>query len=239
MKNCISCQHAIDESAKLCPYCGADPETGEKIDVKPLVEAHFPPKPELAPTATVMSFLRQRQGIVVTAIIIGSFLLLTALHQLISRRNQQEANDVPAIPLTEVADLSRQSEKSAELPIPDVDFTYEGNARTMQTFLVEPGAVAPKTPIQPPAQRQSNVAETPPQQQVAPIRIAPSNTQQGRAFGESREPYPASATAPQASTLPPTTTSPQQPVRTETIEEHPGYGEPEEEEEENDGNGGR
>lgn len=239
MKNCISCQHAIDESAKLCPYCGADPETGEKIDVKPLFEAHFPPKPEMAPTATVVSFLRQRQGFVVTAIIIGSFLLLTTLHQLISRRNQEEARDVPAIPLTEVADLSRQSEKSAELPIPDVKFTYEGNARTMQTFLVEPGAVPPKAPIQPPTQRQSNVAETPPQQQVAPIRIAPSNPQPGRAFGQTPGPYPPSATAPPGSTLPSTTTSPQQPVRTETIEEPPRYGEPEEEEEKNDGDGDR
>ena len=28
---CTACGHHIDPSARLCPYCGADPRTGEKV----------------------------------------------------------------------------------------------------------------------------------------------------------------------------------------------------------------
>ena len=43
-QTCRSCGHTIDGAAKLCPFCGADPATGEKVDVTPLVQEHFPPK---------------------------------------------------------------------------------------------------------------------------------------------------------------------------------------------------
>lgn len=147
MKDCVACHHSIDASAKICPYCGADPDTGEKVDIRPLVEEHFPPRGEVPATASVMAFLRQRQGVVVTVTVVACFLVLTAAHQLVTRRSAAQVSDVPAIPLTEVADLSRQSDTGAEVPLPDLDFTYDGNSRTMQTFLMEPGAVAPLQPV--------------------------------------------------------------------------------------------
>jgi hypothetical protein len=150
-KNCVACNHAIDAAAKICPYCGADPDTGHKVDTKPIVDAHFPPKPERAPTESVLAFVRQRQGIVVTTILIAAFLVLTLLHQFISKRSEDELADVPAISLTEIADLGRQAENGAELPLPEAKFTYDGSARTMKTFLIEPGAVAPAPPAAAPA----------------------------------------------------------------------------------------
>lgn len=151
MKDCVACRHSIDAGAKICPYCGADPDTGEKVDTKPLVEAHFPPRRERGATESMMSFLRQRQGVVVTVVVLACFLVLTVVHQLVVRRNDAQTNDVPAIPLTEIADLTRQSEKSAEAALPALDFSYDGNARTMQTFLIEPGAVPPPQAMQQPA----------------------------------------------------------------------------------------
>jgi hypothetical protein len=149
-QTCRSCGHAIDAAAKICPYCGADPSTGEKVDIKPLVQEHFPPRPQLSIFDRFMGLVRARQGIVVTAIIIAAVLLLGGLHQFAQSRNRDMGDAVPAVPLTEITDLNRQSQ-AAELPIPDLPFAYDGNAKTMQTYLMEPGAVTPVVPAAPAA----------------------------------------------------------------------------------------
>ena len=41
MKSCVACKHSIDDQARLCPYCGADPTTGEKVDTQERVPAGF------------------------------------------------------------------------------------------------------------------------------------------------------------------------------------------------------
>lgn len=140
---CASCHHQIDAEARVCPFCGADPRTGTKVDSKPLLEKHFPQRAELTRSEKALDFFRQRQGIVVTAVIALLFLGLVGLHTFITARNRSGGNDVPAIPLTEVADLSNRPAEMEEIPIPAMDFQTTGSGKRLQTLMIEPGAVAP------------------------------------------------------------------------------------------------
>ncbi len=144
--SCVSCGHSIDASAKLCPYCGADPKTGEKQDPTPLVQSHFPPRESMPAHESFLEFIRARQSIVVALVIVGVLLIAVAMHQMIIRRNLNVVSDVPAIPLTEVADLSNQPAATEELPMPELEFETDGVVRNVRTLLLEPGAVPPPPP---------------------------------------------------------------------------------------------
>jgi hypothetical protein len=105
----------------------------------------FPLKPERGPFDRAMSFVRARQGIVIGVIALLVFGIFSVVHNFIARRNAEQVNDVPAVALTEVSDLGQRQQ--ADLPMPNLQFAFDGNPRTMQTFLMEPGAVAPAAPI--------------------------------------------------------------------------------------------
>jgi hypothetical protein len=143
-KECAACGHEIDAAARICPYCAGDPETGRRVDPAPILQSHFPMK-DTAPKARVVEFLRERQGLVVAAVIIGVFLLVGAAHQMVTRRNLALESSAPAVPLTDLADLNQPPEEK-QLPIPDLEFRWTGRAETMDVLLVEPGAVAPPAP---------------------------------------------------------------------------------------------
>ena len=143
-KECRSCHRQIDAAAKACPFCGADPDTGAKVELKSLVDSHFPPRAKLTQTERAAQFVRARQGVVITIVAAIGVLLLAGLYQFIAQRNQQQPDDVPPVPLTEISDASQSA--SQELPLPDLKFACDGNPRAMQTYLVEPGAVAPAAP---------------------------------------------------------------------------------------------
>lgn len=162
---CRSCHHQIDELARLCPYCGADPVTGERFDPAPLLEKHFPRKTDLAAHESVLEYVRQRQTIVVGVVVGCIFLLALGLHQMIIRRNASTASDVPAIPLTEVADLSNSEAQNQQVELPVLDFAHEGDAKTIKTLLMEPGAVAPP----PPPVETTTAVQAP---QIGPVRPA-------------------------------------------------------------------
>jgi hypothetical protein len=141
---CVACGHAIDDAAKICPYCGADPRTGEKaVDTQALLQEVFHPR-QLSATQGVLQYARQRQGSVITFAVILVLILLTAFHQLVLRRNRTAVSE--AMPLTEIADLSNQPDESRALPMPELKFQYDGNPQTMRSFIIEPGAVAPPAP---------------------------------------------------------------------------------------------
>lgn len=146
-QKCAACGHSIDEAARLCPYCGANPITGSKFDPGPLVERHFRARPDLPPHETILEFIRTRQSIVVSLIVLAVALFVFAAHQIISRRNQSTVTDIPAIPLTEVADLSGKPSGQQELALPDLEFEHEGQPRNVRILLVEPGALVPPQPI--------------------------------------------------------------------------------------------
>lgn len=143
-KQCLACGREIDADARLCPYCGANPQTGEKFDSTPIVKSHFPDRRDLSAGERLAQFLRERQGIVVSAIVIVVFLVLVAAHQYVTRRAAMVQSDTPPVPLTELADFGADGEISSEpAPLPDVGFQWTGRPEVLKVMLVEPGAVPP------------------------------------------------------------------------------------------------
>lgn len=171
-RTCVSCRRGIDVAARICPFCGADPETGARMDIKPLMETHFPPPPEISPLEKTANFFRTRQTLSIAILILVGAGLLAAAHQWIQRRNRMAVAPTPGVTLTELADLARQYEERAPLPLPELEFGWEGEAKRMQTFVLEPGAIAP--PVEPqPAEGQPPAAVTPQQPPTTGPQTAP------------------------------------------------------------------
>jgi len=139
---CVACHHAIDDAARLCPYCGADPRSGDKVDTQAILQEVFQPR-RVSATEGVLEYARRRQGVVIALGVVATILVLAGFHQFVLRRNATATSDAAAVPLTDVADLSNQSDETRPLPMPDLEFQYDGHPQTMRTFIVEPGAVAP------------------------------------------------------------------------------------------------
>ena len=157
---CTACGHHIDPAAKLCPYCTADPRTGEKaVDTAAILQEVFQPR-EISTSESVLEYARQRQGIVIGISVIVVFLGLALLHQFVTRRSNATASAAPAVPLTDVTDLSNQPAATAEVPLPELDFQQEGRPDRMQTFIVEAGAVPPPEVVA--AQQAAQQAAQPP-----------------------------------------------------------------------------
>lgn len=153
---CVSCRHDIDDAAKLCPYCGADPRSGEKIDTQAILQEVFKPK-NTSRSASVIDFARQRQGAVVAIAVVVGFLILAGLYQYAVHRNDTAALAGNGVPITEVTDISDRGEDTKPLPMPPLQFAYDGRPQTMRTYIVEPGAApapaalpAPTAPSAPP-----------------------------------------------------------------------------------------
>jgi hypothetical protein len=144
---CAACGHKIDEAAKLCPYCGANPVTGERIDTQAILQEVFHPR-QISTTESVLEYARQRQGIVIALTIFLSLVILAALHQFVTARNSTATTESPAVSLSEIADAANEP-REAPQPMPNVQFQLDGHPETMRTYLVEPGAIAPAQPNQP------------------------------------------------------------------------------------------
>ena len=140
--NCAACSRTIDAAARICPYCGADPTTAERpVDTQAIVQEVFHPK-EVSTSDSVMEFAKQRGGIVITVALVVLFLILGGLHQFVTARNASAVTDTPPIPLTELTDVTRR-EDAAPVPMPEIDFQYDGRPDAMRTFIAERGAVPP------------------------------------------------------------------------------------------------
>jgi hypothetical protein len=147
---CAACGRTIDSAARLCPYCGANPSSGERLDTQALVQEVFRPR-EVTTSQSVMEYARQRQGIVIAVSALVAFLLLAAFHQFVTMRNATAVTDSPAVPLSEVTELTKKSDEAAPVAMPKLDFPYEGKPQAMRTFIVESGAVKPADPQPAPA----------------------------------------------------------------------------------------
>ena len=139
---CAACHRTIDAAAKLCPYCGANPATGDRLDTQALIQEVFRPK-EMSASDSVMEYARQRQGIFVAASLFVGFLIIVGIHQFVTQRNARVASDLPAVPLTEITDVTKKSDETTPVPMPKLDFQYQGTPRRMRTYVVERGAVTP------------------------------------------------------------------------------------------------
>lgn len=142
---CAACNRTIDASAKLCPYCGANPQTGERVDTQAILQEIFKPK-EVTTSASVLEYARQRQGAVIAVTAFVLFLIIAGLHQFASMRNETAVTDAPAVPLTEITDLTNRPDDAAPRPLPELNFQYEGRPQVMRTYIIEPGAIAPAPP---------------------------------------------------------------------------------------------
>lgn len=165
--NCASCGRAIDGAARLCPYCGANPSTGEReVDTQAILQEVFHPR-DVTTSESVMEFARQRQGIVLAASLLLAFLVLTGIHQFVTRRNANAVTNSPAVPLTEITDVASQARAGIPAPMPELDFPYDGRPQVMRTFIVERGAIAPAAPAPPGGAAPAPGAVVPPAQQPA------------------------------------------------------------------------
>ena len=146
-------------------------------------------KPRTITTSeSVLEYARQRQGIVIAVTIAVLFLLLTGLHQFVTARNESSVSGAPAVPLTEITDLSNRPDETKPVPMPDLDFQYDGKPEAMRTFIVEPGAVTPpevqaaQAAAQQAAQPQATPGQPPAPPQTRPqLPAAPAQTTQAPA----------------------------------------------------------
>lgn len=166
---CASCRRAIDSAAKLCPYCGANPTTGARLDTQSILQEVFRPR-ETTASENVLEYARQRQGVVVTVSAIVGFLLLAALHAFVTRRNASAVTDAPAVPLSEVTDVAKKPDETTPRKMPDLDFQYEGTPQAMRTYIVERGATTPPEVLA--AQQAEALAKAQAQANAAAARAA-------------------------------------------------------------------
>jgi hypothetical protein len=141
--DCANCHRRIDATARLCPFCDADPRTGERVDTTSLLQKEFSGRPDLSPQENVLEFMRARQGVAMILGALAVIAVLWGLHQFVAMRNRHAVSSAPSVPLTEVTDVSDPGTGARELPLPKMDFQYDGQPQTMRTFIVEPGAVTP------------------------------------------------------------------------------------------------
>lgn len=173
---CAACRHAIDAAAKVCPYCGANPSTGEKaVDSDRLLQEVFQPR-EVSTSESVLEYARQRQGVVIAIASIVAFLVLGLLHQFVTRRNAVAVADTPSVPLTEITDLANRTDQTKPVPMPELDFQYGGRPQAMRTFILEGGAVTPPEVIA--AQQAAAAAAKPAATAPAPAGARPAPARQ-------------------------------------------------------------
>jgi hypothetical protein len=159
---CAACNRAIDASAKLCPYCGANPQSGERLDTQAILQEVFRPR-EVSTSDSVIEYARQRQGVFIAVSVFVGFLIIVGIHQFVTRRNANVASDLPAVPLSEITDVTKKSGDMTPVPMPDLDFQYDGSPQRMRTFIVERGAVPPpEVAAKPQTPAPAPPAQTPP-----------------------------------------------------------------------------
>jgi hypothetical protein len=166
---CAACNRTIDAAAKLCPYCGANPATGERLDTQALLQEVFQPR-EMSTSDTVMEYARQRQGVFVALSLFVGFLIIVGIHQVVTRRNANVDTDMPAVPLTELTDVTKKSDDLTPVPMPDLNFQYDGTPRKMRTYVVERGAATPPEVL---AAQQAARAAAAPAPVPAPAPVQP------------------------------------------------------------------
>jgi hypothetical protein len=169
---CAACNRTIDTTAKLCPFCGANPQSGERLDTQALMQEVFRPR-EMTTSDTVIEYARQRQGVVIAISVFVGFLIIAVIHQFVSSRNASVESDLPAVPLTEITDVTKKGADITPVALPELDFQYDGTPRRMRTYVVERGATTPPEVI---AAQQAAQQAAQPNAQPKPAAPPPTTT---------------------------------------------------------------
>ena len=51
---------------------------------------------------------------------------MAGIHQFVTMRNANAVSDPPAVPLTEITDVTKKREEMTPVPMPELDFQYDG-----------------------------------------------------------------------------------------------------------------
>ena len=198
---CAACRHEIEATAKICPYCGSDPATGQKIvDTSALLQEMFKPR-HLTASENILEYARHRQGVVIAVSAVVLFLVLAALHQFVTMRNERAVSAAPAVPLTEITDVSMQADETKPHPMPELQFQYEGRPQAMRSFILESGAVTPPEVVAAQQQAQQAAAQAQLAKQQAAQQGKPASAQQ-QPGAQPPKPQPALQQQPAAAPKP-------------------------------------
>jgi hypothetical protein len=135
------------------------------MDTQAILQEVFKPR-EVTTSASVLEYARQRQGAVIAIAAFVVFLLMAALHQFATMRNATAVTDSPAVPLSELTDITNKPDDAAPVPLPELNFEYGGRPATMRTYIIERGAITPPEVVA--AQQAAAAAAAPKPPAVAP-----------------------------------------------------------------------
>jgi cytoskeletal protein RodZ len=166
---CEACAHMVDPNARACPYCGADPRTGEKLRPAVPVDDLLSRKKEESALRRAMHAFRSNENLLLPLSVGVGVLLLIALSTWVTRQ-QSAATDVPSIPLSEITSVQR-TDQEAPTELPEIPFQFDGNPSSMESLLLEEGAISPE---------QETDAEEQIAEEVAPPDPDPRRTAQPR-----------------------------------------------------------
>lgn len=139
---CAACDHMVDPQARACPYCSADPRSGEKHRPAVPVDDLLSRKKEESALRRAMHAIRSSESLLLPLSVGIGVLLLIALSTWVTR-HQSATTDVPAIPLSEVTSVQR-TDQEAPMDLPDLQFQFDGNPSSMESLILEEGAVSPE-----------------------------------------------------------------------------------------------
>jgi glutaredoxin len=140
--SCMACSHMVDPQARACPYCSADPRTGEKHRPAIPVDDIFSRKKEESSLRRAMHAIRSNENLLLPLSVGVGVLLLIALSTWVTGR-QSAATDVPSIPLSEITSVQR-TDQEAPMELPEIQFQFDGNPSSMESLLLEEGAISPE-----------------------------------------------------------------------------------------------
>lgn len=183
-KNCARCGKSIDAMANRCPFCGADSRTGDREDESEIVREVLSSRPPPSRTDRLISTLRERQGLALLGLtlVVGGALWLATVT--LTGGSASDAVATDAVPLPEVFAPGPTAQPDESLPMPELQYHFDGDPARFDQWLEEEGAVAPPPEEQRTTAQNARQASTPPpapavEEQPSPVQNArPATTQQ-------------------------------------------------------------
>lgn len=151
-KICNHCSREIAADARICPFCGADPDSGVLDDQEESRLVRETLLAESEKESQFAEFLREnRQILLILALLVG----IGALLGVTAMMSGGDAREVESVPLSELTSLPDEPDEEGRiLEMPEPDFSIPGDPSTFETWVTEQGEEAP-TPEEIAAEEQS------------------------------------------------------------------------------------